>query len=48
MLTEITNQIDQTVTELGKENFDDYVESRNIEEEIEQDIAAILAEILGE
>ena len=41
-------QINQTVTELEKENFDEYVESRNIEEEIEQDIVAILAEILGE
>ena len=45
---DIENQIDTTVTELEKENFDDYAEKAKVEEEIEQDIENILEEVLNE
>ena len=45
---DIENQIDSTVTELEKGNFDDYAEKAKVEEEIEQDIENILEEVLSE
>lgn len=45
---DIESQIDTTVTELEKENFDDYAEKAKVEEEIEQDIENILEEVLSE
>ncbi|QUW21231.1 hypothetical protein JSQ81_15655 [Sporosarcina sp. Marseille-Q4063] len=48
LVTDMKEQIDQTVTELDEENFDAFVERRNIEEEIERDVATMLAEILDE
>ena len=45
---DIENQIDTTVIELEKENFDDYAEKAKVEEEIEQDIENILEEVLNE
>ena len=48
LLADMKNQFNEAVTELEKENFDLYVENRNIEEEIEQDIATILELILDE
>lgn len=47
-VTHINYQLNMSVTELEKENFDDYVKNRAIEEDIEQEVAAILAEILSE
>ena len=48
VVTRMKEQVNQTVTDLENENFDEYVRNRNIEEEIEQDVATMLAEILGE
>lgn len=48
LLTDMKDQFNDTVTELEKENFNHYVENKNIDEEIEQDVATILAEILNE
>ncbi|MBO1910267.1 hypothetical protein J4G37_36475 [Microvirga sp. 3-52] len=48
LVTGLKEQIDQTVTDLEKESLDGIVNSRNIEDEIEQDVTTILAEILGE
>ena len=48
VVTDIKQQLNQTVTDLEKENFDEYVENRNIEGEIEDEVATILEEILGE
>lgn len=48
LLNDMTNQFNKTVTELEKENFDHYVENRNIDKEIEQDVETILADVLGE
>lgn len=47
LATDMKKQINQTVTELEKENLDEYIESRNIEDEIEEDVERILVEILG-
>lgn len=48
LVTDMKKQINHTVTELEKENFDDYAKSRNIEDEIEQDVATMLEEFLVE
>jgi len=45
---DIESQIDSTVTELEKVNFNDYAEKAKVEEEIEQDIENILEEVLSE
>lgn len=42
------NRLDQTVSELKKENFDDYAENANIEEELNQSFEEILADVLSE
>lgn len=42
------NRLDETVTELKKENFDDYAENANIEEELNQSFEEILKEVLKE
>jgi len=42
------NRIEQTVSELKKENFDDYAENANIEEELNQSFEEILKEVLSE
>ncbi|WP_172371544.1 hypothetical protein [Sporosarcina jiandibaonis] len=41
-------QVNQTVTDLEKEGFDAFVKSRNIGDEIEQDVTTMLVEILGD
>ena len=48
VVTRMKEDVDQTVADLENENFDAYVTSRNIEEEIEQEVITILEEILGE
>lgn len=46
---DIKSQVDNTVTELQKENnFDDYAEKANIDEVVEKDVEDILAEVLNE
>jgi hypothetical protein len=45
---DIESQIGTTVTELEKENFDDYAEKAKVEEDIEEDIENILEEVLSE
>jgi hypothetical protein len=47
-LMELKNQLDNAVSELKKENFDDYAENANVEEVIEPDIQSILEEVLGD
>lgn len=47
-VTRIKEQVNQTVTDLENEDFDAYVNSRNIEDEIEQEVVTMLEEILGE
>ena len=42
------NQLNKTVSELTEENFDDYAESANIEEQVDQDVEDILEEVLSE
>ncbi len=42
------NRLDETVSELKKENFDDYAENANIEEELDQSFEEILKEVLSE
>ena len=48
LLADMKNQFNDTVIELEKDTFDYYVENRNIDEEIEQDVENILAEVLSE
>ncbi|MBU0905137.1 MAG: hypothetical protein KKF57_08060 [Firmicutes bacterium] len=42
------NRLDETVSQLKKENFDNYAENANIEEQVEQDIENILEDVLYE
>ena len=42
------NRLDQTVSELKEENFDDYAENADIEVQVEQDIENILKDVLNE
>lgn len=42
------NRLDETVSELKNENFDDYAENANIEEELDQSVEEILKEVLSE
>lgn len=42
------NRLDETVSELKNENFDDYAENANIEEELDQSFEEILKEVLKE
>ena len=42
------SRLEQTVTDLKQENFDDYVENVNIEETVDQDIKNILEDVLSE
>lgn len=42
------NRLDQTVSDLKEENFDDYAENANIEDQVEQDVENILEDVLSE
>jgi len=42
------DRLDETVSELKKENFDDYAENANIEEELDRSVEEILKEVLNE
>jgi hypothetical protein len=46
--TDNENRIEQTVSDLEKENFDDYAENANIEEELDQSFEEILEDVLTE
>lgn len=44
---EVETQLNQSVNELKKENLSDYVDSKKIEDEIDQDIQEVLYEVFG-
>ncbi|MER2007058.1 MAG: hypothetical protein ABS939_06360 [Psychrobacillus sp.] len=44
---EVETQLNQSVNELKKENLSDYVDSKKIEDEIDQDIQEALYEVFG-
>ncbi|MFJ7972073.1 hypothetical protein [Psychrobacillus sp. NPDC096389] len=45
--SDIKNRIDETVNELEKVNFDEYVDKVEIEEEVLRDVEKILADVLS-
>jgi len=45
---EMLGDLNETAVELQKENFDDYLETRNMEAEISQEVEKMLEELLNE
>lgn len=45
---DLKNRLDETVTELEKVSFDEYVDKAEIEEAVRQDIEEILANVLSD